>query len=126
MPPLNNIEVWGRRSDLGEPIEPRRRLYLLYEGEHTERLYFSSLVALLNRKGLPKYLADSRCDRTGDDEGSSNPKSLLGLAKTVMGEDASPRKMRSQLCLTRTSSAMIPPAISSFCEAARVSAWTHT
>ena len=88
MPPLNNIEVWGRRSDLGEPIEPRRRLYLLYEGAHTERLYFSSLVALLNRKGLPKYLAVSRCDRTGDDEGSSNPKSLLELAKTVMEEDA--------------------------------------
>ena len=66
MPPLNNIEVWGRRSDLGEPIEPRRRLYLLYEGAHTERLYFSSLVALLNRKGLPKHLAVNRCDRTGD------------------------------------------------------------
>lgn len=88
MPPLNNIETWGRFSDGGEPIEPRRRLYLLYEGAHTERLYFSSLVALLNRMGLPKYLAVNRCDRTEDDEGASNPKKLLGLAKTVMKEDA--------------------------------------
>lgn len=88
MPPLNNIETWGRFSDAGEAIEPRRRLYLLYEGAHTERLYFSSLVALLNRKGLPKYLAVNRCDRTEDDEGASNPKKLLELAKTVMAEDA--------------------------------------
>lgn len=88
MPPLNNIEIWGRYSDLGEPVEPRHRLYLLYEGANTERLYFSSLVALLNRRGLPKYLAVNRCDRTGDDEGASNPKSLLELAKAVMHEDA--------------------------------------
>lgn len=88
MPPLNNIETWGRFSDAGEAIEPRRRLYLLYEGAHTERQYFSSLVALLNRRGLPKYLAVNRCDRTGDDEGASNPKKLLELAETVMAEDA--------------------------------------
>lgn len=88
MPPLNNIETWGRFSDSGEAIVPRRRLYLLYEGAHTERLYFSSLVALLNRKGLPKYLAVNRCDRTEDDEGASNPKKLLKLAKTVMVEDS--------------------------------------
>lgn len=88
MPPLNNIETWGRFSDAGEAIEPRRRLYLLYEGAHTERLYFSSLVALMNRKGLPKYLAVNRCDRTEDDEGASNPKKLFELAKTVMAEDA--------------------------------------
>lgn len=88
MPPLNNIETWGRFSDAGEAIEPRRRLYLLYEGAHTERLYFSSLVALLNRKGLPKYLAVNRCDRTEGDEGASNPKKLLELAGTVMADGA--------------------------------------
>ena len=42
----------------------------------------------MNRRGLPKYLAVNRCDRTGDDEGASNPKKLLELAETVMAEDA--------------------------------------
>lgn len=88
MPPLNNIETWGRCSEAGEPIEPRRRLYLLCEGTHTERRYFAALVTQLNRRGLPRYLAVCRCDKTGRDEGSSHPTSLLELAKSVIGEDS--------------------------------------
>lgn len=88
MPPLNSVEIWGRCSDFGEPIEPKHRLYPPYEGEHTEQRYFSTLVARLNRKGLPKYLAVSMCNRTGEDEGASNPMRLLELAKSVMDSES--------------------------------------
>ena len=73
MPPINNVETWGRRTDEDDPVPPRKRLYLLYEGSVTEEDYFSELVALLNRDGLPRYMAVNRCVRTGDERNESHP-----------------------------------------------------
>ncbi len=83
MPPINNVETWGRRTDEDDPVPPRKRLYLLYEGSVTEEDYFSELVALLNRDGLPRYMAVNRCVRTGDERNESHPVRLLGFVREV-------------------------------------------
>lgn len=80
MPPLNSFQTWGRLADTGEPIEPKRRLFLVYEGVRTEPAYFDSLIDLLNRKRLPRYIAVNSCEKTDEDAGASNPIKLLDLA----------------------------------------------
>lgn len=82
MPPLNDITTWERFTDTGEEVQPKNRLFLLYEGSRTEEFYFSKLLEHLNRLGLPRYVAVERCMRTGNDETASNPRHLLELAKT--------------------------------------------
>lgn len=89
MPPLNDITTWERFTDTGEEVQPKSRLYLLYEGSNTEEFYFSKLLVHLNRLGLPRYVAVERCVRTGDDETASNPKRLLKLAKDEILESES-------------------------------------
>ena len=89
MPPLNDITTWRRFTDTGEEIQPKSRLYLLYEGSNTENAYFSMLLLHLNRLGLPKYVAVEHCVRTGNDETASNPKRLIELAKEeILGKES--------------------------------------
>ena len=88
MPPINNIEIWGRKTDEGEPILPRKRLYLLYEGSVTEEDYFKELVALLNRNGLPRYMAVNRCVRTEKERNESHPARLLEFAREIQATDS--------------------------------------
>ncbi len=71
---------------MGEPLKPLRRFFLLYEGSRTEQAYFSELLLLLNRMGLPKYVAVERCERTENDETASNPRRLLRLAESEIKE----------------------------------------
>lgn len=64
-------------------FEPRRRIFLLFEGDNSEFDYFEELINLLNRKRLPKYLAVISTKREGKDKGASNPKRLLAFAKDI-------------------------------------------
>ena len=83
MPPLNCLDTWDRVTESGAVVEPRRRIFLLFEGGNSEFDYFDELINVLNRKKLPKYLAVIPTEREGSDKGASHPTRLLDFAKDI-------------------------------------------
>lgn len=80
MPPLISISTWDRVFDSEVSREPRRRVFLLMEGEHTEQWYFSELVRVLRDKKLPRTLDINPVRRTENHEHQSAPEMLYSQA----------------------------------------------
>ncbi|WP_158098410.1 RloB family protein [Collinsella sp. An307] len=98
MPPLNCLDTWGRETESGVPVEPKRRIFLLFEGENSEFDYFDALINLLNRRKLPKYLAVIPTKREGKDKGASNPKRLLAFAQDIRNAARGDAEAEERVC----------------------------
>ncbi|MBR5039816.1 MAG: RloB domain-containing protein [Clostridiales bacterium] len=82
MAPIHIYANWNKRSaDSDEKVEPYRKYYFICEGQNTEAWYFQNIIDNKKELGIHSLIEICLMEKTGEDEGVSNPKSLFNLAE---------------------------------------------
>jgi len=82
MPPISEYSTWSEReSDVLNELEPVRKYIFICEGSKTEVLYLKALFKRRKQLGLHPLVDMRLWEKTGNDEGISNPQALLRFAQ---------------------------------------------
>ena len=79
MSPLREIRPWHSRYQDDKKIEPLKRMFLIFEGTHTEFKYFEGIDNNKKSLGISNLIELIILEKSGDIEGYSHPKKLLEL-----------------------------------------------
>ncbi|HEY0829209.1 MAG TPA: RloB family protein [Bacilli bacterium] len=79
MSPLRESSSWTLRYENDIKIEPLRRFYLIFEGEHTEVKYFEGIDNYRKSLGISNSIKIVILHKEDEIKSHSDPKRLLGL-----------------------------------------------